>query len=176
MRIVRGWSKNMAAAPKEGQDGDIVRPIDLENICGRAFRSTCLEAARRACPQLAAICAAQWEPCDTRYSQRCDEKWTFDSTTRGGWQGSRAMQVLFVLGFVSAISKWDEVAPHGLTRIGLQDDMTFIGSAAALNRSWNDIEGTLADAGHRLRGYKCGVWAPGFEQFEPTQATWSDSF
>ena len=44
--------------------------------------------------------------------------------------------------------------------------MTFVGSAAALNRSWNDIEGTLADAGHRLRGYKCGVWAPGFEQFE----------
>ena len=40
------------------------------------------------------------------------------------------------------------------------------GSAAALNRSWKDIGGTLADAGHRLRGCKRGVWAPGFEQFE----------
>ena len=44
--------------------------------------------------------------------------------------------------------------------------MTFIGSAAAMNRSWNNIEGSLADAGHRLRSYKCGVWALGFEQYE----------
>ena len=40
-----------------------------------------------------------------------------------------------------------------------EDDMTFIGSAAALNRSWNDIEGSLADSGHRAHGYKCGVWS-----------------
>ena len=46
--------------------------------------------------------------------------------------------------------------------------MTFIGSAA-LNRSWTDIEGALADAGHRLRGYKCGMWALGFEQFEDAE-------
>ena len=50
-----------------------------------------------------------------------------------------------------------------------QDDMTFVGSAAALNRSWNVIEGTLADAGHRLCGYKREVWAPGFEQFEDAE-------
>ena len=47
--------------------------------------------------------------------------------------------------------------------------MTFIESAAALNRSWNVIEGTLADAGHRLRGCKCSVWAPGFHQFEDAE-------
>ena len=76
------------------------------------------------------------------------------------------MQEMFVLGLESALSKSDELAPREITRIGLQDDMTFVGSAAALNRLWNIIEGTLADAGHRLRGYKCGVWAPGFEQFE----------
>ena len=57
-------------------------------------------------------------------------------------------------------------SPAGVTRIGLQDDITFIGSAAAMNRSRNSIESSSADAGHRLRGYKCGVWAPGFEQFE----------
>ena len=50
-------------------------------------------------------------------------------------------------------------------RIGLQDDMTFIGSAAALNRSWGTNDGVLAEAGHRLRG----VWAPGFEQFEDAE-------
>ena len=53
-----------------------------------------------------------------------------------------------------------------VTRIGLQDDMTFIGSAAAMNRSCNNIEGSKADASHRLRGYTCGVWASGFEQYE----------
>ena len=57
-----------------------------------------VEAARSACPQLAAICAAQWEPCGTRYWQFCDDGWTVHSTTRGGWQGSRAMKVMFVVG------------------------------------------------------------------------------
>ena len=159
VRIVRGWANDVAVAPMVGQDADVVLPIDLENVYGRAFRSTSLEAARTACPQLAAICASQWEPCDTKFWQRCGDGWTVDSTTRGGWQGSRAMQVMFVLGLEFALSKSDELVPREITRIGLQDDMTFIGSAAALNRSWNIIEGTLADAGHRLRGYKCGVWA-----------------
>ena len=62
------------------------------------------------------------------------------------------MQVMFVLELEFALSKSDAMALEGLTRIGLQDDMTFVGSAAALNRSWNDIERSLADAGHRLRG------------------------
>ena len=84
----------------------------------------------------------------------------------GGWQCSRAVQVMFVLGLEFALSKSDAAAQQGVTRIGLQDDMTSIGSAAAMNRSWNSIESSLADAGHRLRGHKCGVWAPGFEQFE----------
>ena len=111
VRIVREWANDMAMAPKVGQDADVVLPIDLENAHGRAFRSTYLEAARSACPQLATICAAQWEPCDTRFWQRCDDGWTVDGTTRGGWQGSRAMQVLFVLGLEFALSKLDELAP-----------------------------------------------------------------
>ena len=139
--IVRGWANDMAGAPKEGQDADVVLPIGVENANGRAFRSTCLKAARTACPQLAAICAAHWEPCDTRFWQRCDDGWTVDSTTRGGWQGSRAMQVMLVLGLVFALSKSDELALSDITRIGLQDDMTFVGSAAALNRSWGTIVG-----------------------------------
>ena len=135
------------------------------------YQSTCKtpKAARGACPQLAAICAAPWEPCDTRFWQRCDDGWTVDGTSRGGWQGSRAMQVMFVLGLEFALSKSDATAQQGTTRTGLQDDMTFIGSAAAMNRSWNRIEGSLVEAGHRLRGYKCGVWAPGFEQCEDQQ-------
>ena len=127
VRIVRGWANDMAVTPKEEQGADVVLPIDLENVNGRAFRSTCLEAARPTCPQLAAICAAQWEPCDTRFWQRCDDGWNVDSTTRGGWQGSRAMQVMFVLKLEFALSKSDELAPHEITRIGLKDEMTFIG-------------------------------------------------
>ena len=157
------------AAPKLEQDADVVLPIDLENANGRANRSTCLEAARAACPQLPAICAVQWEPCDTKFWQRCDDGWTVDCTTRGGWQGSRAMQVMFDLGLEFALSKTDDLALGESTTIGLQDDMTFLGSAAALDRSWRNIEGALADAGHRLRSYTCGVRAPVFEQFEDAE-------
>ena len=109
-RRVRGWANDMAGAPKKSQDADVVLPVDLENANGSAFRSTCLEAARAACPQQAAICAAQWEPCDTRFWRRCDDGWTVDSTTRGGWQGSRATQVMFVLGLEFALSKSDASA------------------------------------------------------------------
>ena len=139
VRIVRGWANDMAVAPKEGQDADDVLPRDLENAFGRAFRSTCLEAARTACPQLAAICAAQWEPCDTKFWQRCHDGWTLDSTTRDRWQGWRAMQVMFVLGLEFALSKSDDLAPREITRIGLQDDMTFIGSVAAFNCHASDM-------------------------------------
>ena len=159
VRIVRGWACDMAAAPKGGQDGDVIRSIDLQSAFGRALRSTCLEAARLACPHLAAVCAAQWEPRDTKFWHRCDDGWTVDSTSRGGWHCSRAMQVMFVLGLEHAVTELDSTILEGLRRIGLQDDMTFIGSAAAINRSWNDLECTLAEAGHRLRGYKCGTCA-----------------
>ena len=62
------------------------------------------------------------------------------------WQSSRAVQVMFVLGLEFALSMSDGLGPREITRIGLQDDMTFIGSAAALNRSWSTTEGALADA------------------------------
>ena len=48
VRIVPGWANDMAGAPKQAQDADVVLPIDLENAHGRAFRSTCLEAPRGA--------------------------------------------------------------------------------------------------------------------------------
>ena len=109
VRVVRGWANDMAVR----QDADVVLQIDLENAYGRAFRSTCMEAARTACPQRAAICAtALWE--DTRFWQRCDDGWTVDSTTRGGWQESRAMQVMFVLGLPSpSLTSWLRARSRG---------------------------------------------------------------
>ena len=69
------------------------------------------------------------------------------------------MQVTFVLLLEFALSKSDVMASPGLTTFGFQDDMTFIGSAAALNHSWNDIEGTQPDAGrlglNSLRAQSC---------------------
>ena len=50
------------------------------------------------------------------------------------------MQVLFVLGLELALKKFDTRAPNGLTRTGLQDDRTFVGSANALDRCWNELE------------------------------------
>ena len=38
VRTVRGWANDMAAAPTQGQDADVVLPIGPENACGRAFR------------------------------------------------------------------------------------------------------------------------------------------
>ena len=80
MRIVRGWACDVAAAPKSVSDGDVTLPSESESAYGRAFRSTCLEAARLACPQLAAVCEAQWEPCDTRFWQRCADGRIVSST------------------------------------------------------------------------------------------------
>ena len=57
----------------------------------------------------------------TQSSGRCDVGWTVDSTTKGGWQASRAMQVMFVFGLEFALSK--SPAPREITRIGLQDDI-----------------------------------------------------
>ena len=61
VRVVRGRALDIASTPKADTDGDVIMPIDLENACGWACCSTCLEAARLACPPLAATCAAQWE-------------------------------------------------------------------------------------------------------------------
>ena len=55
---------------------------------------------------------------------------------------------MFVVWLEFALSKSDAATQQGVTRIGLQDDMTPIGSAAAMNRSWNKIESS--EAGHRL--------------------------
>ena len=165
VRMVRGWANDMAGAPKQEQDADVVLPIDLENAYGRAFRSPCLEAARAACPQLAAVCAAQWEPCDTRFWQRCDDGWTVDRTMRGGWQGSRAMQVMFVLGLEFALSKSDELAPSEITRIGMQDGLLQCSTAPGrpLKVCWprqvTDSDGTNVGHGplvlNRLRTQNC---------------------
>ena len=167
MRIVRCWANDMAVVPKEGQDADVVLPIDLGKRLRQRFSINVLGSGEESLP------AAGCDMCGhlaTRGSGNHATRAFWQLMTvrlRGGWQGSRAVHGMFVLRLEFALSKSDELAPHEITRISLQDDMTFLGSAAALNRSWTVIEGTLADAGHRLRGYKCGgVGASGCEDTE----------
>ena len=102
VRAVRGWANDMAGALEQGQDADVVPPTDLENAYGRAFRSTCLEAARGTCPQLR-YAQLSWAPCDTRFWLRCDDGWTVNGTTRGGWQGCKS--------HASYVCAWAGVCP-----------------------------------------------------------------
>ena len=49
---------------------------------------------------------------------------------------------MFVLGLEHALSRLDNASLKECTRIGLQDDMTFVGSAARLNGAWDELEAT----------------------------------
>ena len=87
------------------------------------------------------------------------------SETARDWQGSRTVLVMCVLGLEHALAQMDHEHMLSVTLIGLQDDMTCIGSAR-LNLCWTNLEETLKAGGHRLRSYRCGVWVPGNEQPE----------
>ena len=49
---------------------------------------------------------------------------------------------MFVLGLEHALSRLENASLKECTRIGLQDDMTFVGSAARLNGAWDELEAT----------------------------------
>lgn len=55
---------------------------------------------------------------------------------------------------------------HGLPhqRLGLQDDVTLVGSAKVLDMTWDKLGEALEKAGHRLRPHKCKVWAPAYDE------------
>lgn len=73
------------------------------------------------------------------------------------------MQVMFVVGLEGTLRPFDTGMPRGATRVGLQGDETFVGSARWLAQHFGELETLLAVAGHRLRRHKCGVWAPGYD-------------
>ena len=144
VRIVRGWANDMAVAPKVGQGGKCLR-------------------SRTACHSLQRFARRNRSP--VTQSSGSGATMAVDSTTRGGWQGSRAMQVMFVLRLEFALSKSDDLAPREITRIGMQDDMTFIGSAAALNRSWSTIEGWPTQVADSV-AFNAEYWRLNLNSFE----------
>ena len=57
------------------------------------------------------------------------------------------MRCRSVLGWEHALNKLDNVALRACTRIGLQDDMTFVGSVAKINGAWDELEATSVVCG-----------------------------
>ena len=104
--------------------------------------------------QLAALMAAEWQH-DTTTWQKGPHGWVRGTTERGGWQGSRAMQVMFVLGMEAQMRKAEEDLGPDVHRIGLQDDTTLVGSASAIQRGLPALRGHLAYGGHELVPHKC---------------------
>ena len=97
--LFRAWAEEeMEAAHELSQDLVIFAGLDFENAYGRAYRSACVRGLRGRAPTLAPPVATQWS-CDTVTAwQRADRAWRSSETRRGGWQGSRLMQMSFCCG------------------------------------------------------------------------------
>ncbi len=109
----------MSAADHGGLQA--IMPIDLDNAYGRTHRTHALRATQRTAPRLAAVMSSQWQANETFLWMREGARWVRRPTARGGWQGSRAMQICFCLGVEEALSE-PGVVPPDARRMGLQDD------------------------------------------------------
>ena len=129
--------------PKRHMDADVVLPIDLENAYGRACRSTCLEAARGAGPQLAAICAARWNGnCATRGSGR--------DATMAGLLRARRGEAGRVPSCASYVCAWTGVCPQVRCNSpagGHEDSAHGTASTALWLMRVTDFVGTNAEVG-----------------------------
>ena len=96
--LVRTWTGAMGEQPSAMGGPDGVAALDLENAYGLAFRSSCLRGLRARAPAVAVMAAAQWQSLAVGAWQRAPAGWRHSLTHRGGWQGSRLMQVAFCAG------------------------------------------------------------------------------
>ena len=144
-----------------GCDTETVVGTDLENAYGRAYRSSCPRGCRQRVPRLAVLAATQWSAGGTLVWQRSGGTWRSSHTQRGGWQGSRLMQLMFAFGLEDC---YDAVPAFGngsvARRVGLQDDTYLFGPAAGIAATWEVLRNALAAGGHRLCDHKCKAWSP----------------
>ena len=97
--LLRTWAEEeMVAHDELPQDPLVFAGLDLENAYGRAYRSACVRGLRGRAPTLAPLAATQWSCAAVTAWQRADVAWRSSETTRGGWQGSRLMQLSFCCG------------------------------------------------------------------------------
>ena len=105
IRAIRSWAADIVASaqdPSLTPRSDAIAPsedaivgLDLKNAYGLIFRSSCLEGLCHHVPELAPLAAAEWQNQGTRVWQVVNGQWQLSFTARGGWQGSRQMQVAF---------------------------------------------------------------------------------
>ena len=150
--LVRSWAEALqrAEGTEEQADEESLLGIDLENAYGRALRSACLEGCRTRLPRIAALAASQWRLGQTTVWQRAEGQWRRSMAERGGWQGSRLMQVLFCMGLEHALHK----VPMLQARVAYQDDAYFFGKASHLAAQWPTLVEALHESGHRVRNHK----------------------
>ena len=92
--LPKTWAEEELEAARElPQDPVIFAGLDLEKAYGRAYRSACVRGLRRRAPTLAPLAATQWRCATVTAWQRADGAWRASETCRGGWQGSRLMQM-----------------------------------------------------------------------------------
>ncbi|CAK0859372.1 unnamed protein product, partial [Prorocentrum cordatum] len=122
--LVRSWAKCVVAEAVQEEEGEteeddpeVLASIDLENANGRAFRSSCLRGCRHRAPELAALAATQWRPGRTTVWQRAGGHWRESTSSRGGWQGTRLMQILFAMGLEAYDGADDAQLPLHLRRL-----------------------------------------------------------
>ena len=102
--LVRTWAGSMGGLGERVDEPDGVAALDLENAYRLAFRSSCLRGLRVRAPALAVMAAAQWQNQTVGAWQRALAGWRYSFTHRGGWQGSRLMQVAFCTGLEDSCS------------------------------------------------------------------------
>ena len=99
------------------------------------------------------------EPCDTRFWQGCDDGWTVDSTMRGGWQRSRAVQVC-------PFSKPDAKAQQGITRIGPSGRHDFHRVGCSDESLMEQHRGLFSRGWSQAPRLQMWSMAPGFELYQ----------
>ena len=99
MSWLRIWAEEeLEAAHESSQDPVIFAGLDLENAYRLAYRSACVRGLRRRAPTLAPLAATKCSCATVTAWQRADSAWRASETCRGGWQGSRLMQMSFCCG------------------------------------------------------------------------------
>ena len=119
-------------------DIEVIVGTDLENAYGRTKRASALRSTASKAERLAPMLAGQWVHGGTRYWQRCnDGSWRQAWSHRGGWQGSRLMQIVSALDLEATFESVD-FGPS-VQRVGIADDFYLVGSAAQQADKWEDL-------------------------------------
>ena len=123
------------------------------------------QAVRRSTLHVAGMLAAQWQVVQTTVWQRVGHLWRHSVTSRGGWQGSQLMQVVYAVEQEYNLSKpfgpeQLTLAQRGVARICILGDQYLAASAKKLAGLWSPFKSQLGDSGHTVQDLKTRAFAP----------------